>query len=72
MKYEVLVVDDDALPKGMHQVIVEREDLPPLLLINGDVAECWEFMRAWEDTMEPSWQPSVSTPFKGWPLRLAV
>lgn len=71
MKYEVLTVEDDALPKGMHQVIVEREDGPPLLLINGPVAACWHFMRSWEDTHEPSWQPTIALPAT-LPLRLAI
>lgn len=71
MKYQILAVGMDDLPEGVHQVIVEREGEPPLLLINGDVAVCWEFMRAWEGTLEPSWQPTVALPLS-FPLRLAV
>jgi hypothetical protein len=43
-------------------VIAEREDEPPLLLISGETARCWRFMRAWEDSIEPSWQPTITLP----------
>jgi hypothetical protein len=62
MKYRVLAVEENELPEGCNQVIVEVGDGPPLLLISGVVAECWHFMRAWEDTQEPSWQPSICLP----------
>lgn len=62
MQYLVHTVADNALPEGVSWLIVERDDEPPLLLINGEVARCWRFMRAWEDTIEPSWQPTVTLP----------
>lgn len=62
MKYRVQVVADNALPEGCNQVIVEVDDGPPLLLISGVAAECWNFMRAWEGTQEPSWQPTICLP----------
>lgn len=62
MQYEVHTVSEDDLPPGVHSVIVERVDAPALLVINGPVAECWRFMRAWEDTHEPCDLPSVTLP----------
>jgi hypothetical protein len=62
MKYLVQTVGDHELPEGMTRVIVERDDGPPILLISGDAARCWRFMRTWEDTLEPSWQPTVTLP----------
>jgi hypothetical protein len=62
MKYRVLAVAEDELPEGCNQVIVELDEGPPLLLVSGPVAECWNFMRAWEDTQEPAWQPSICLP----------
>lgn len=56
--YEVQTVGDDELPDGIHQVIVERIDGPPLLILNGEPARCWSFMRAWEDTLEA---PHIAT-----------
>jgi hypothetical protein len=67
VKYVVETVDESELPQGVSSVVVEREGMPPLLLVSGDVAKCWRMMRAWEDVQEPEWQPSVSIP-----LRLVV
>jgi hypothetical protein len=64
MKYLVQPVDESELPDGVGWLIVERDDGPPILLISGEVARCWEFMRAWEDTLEPCWQPTVSLPYE--------
>jgi hypothetical protein len=64
VKYLVHAVGDHELPEGVERVIVERDNEPPLLLISGEAARCWRFMRAWEDTQEPCWQPSISLPFK--------
>lgn len=64
MQYLVQTVGDDELPEGMSSVIVERDDGPPILLINGERAKCWRFMRAWEDSAEEADVPSV--------LRVAV
>lgn len=69
MQYEVHTVGDDDLPAGVHSVIVERDVGPALLVINGPVAECWRFMRSWEDTHEPCEVPSVTLPIV-LPLRL--
>jgi hypothetical protein len=71
MKYLVEKSEAGELPEGVTYVIVEREDEPPLLLISGDVARCWTFLRAWEDTLEPSWQPTITLPYER-PLRLVV
>lgn len=62
MKYLVEAVADNALPAGVERVIVERDDGPPVLLISGEAARCWEFMRCWEDTLEPSWQRGNNVP----------
>lgn len=62
MHYEVQTVGDDELPAGIHEVIVERIDGPPLLILNGEPAKCWRFMRAWEDTREPPHIPTTAIP----------
>lgn len=67
MQYVVHTVADHELPEGVERVIVERHAGPPLLLISGDAAQCWRFMRAWEDTREPEAVPTVCRP-----LRLVV
>lgn len=54
----------------MHKVIVERIDGPPLMLINGELAKCWRFMRAFEDTRESSAIPTILLPAHT-PLRVA-
>lgn len=64
MHYQVETVGDNDLPEGVHLVIVERDDAPPILILNGQPARLWAMMRAWEDTCEC---PSVPTV-----LRLAV
>lgn len=64
MKYLVHAVDESQLPEGVSTVIVERDDGPPVLIISGETARCWRFMRTWEDTQEPEWQPSVSLPYR--------
>lgn len=53
MQYEVMTVSTDELPEGVCRVIVEREDRPPLLLVAGEPARTWRFMRGFEDTSEP-------------------
>jgi hypothetical protein len=64
MQYAVLTVAEDELPEGVQHVIVERpEPDPPLLIITGETARCWEFMRRWEDTLEPSSVPTVTRPY---------
>lgn len=69
MDYVVHVVGDDELPAGRHVVIVERDDAPAVMLINGVPARVWELMRQWEDTCEPCTLPSV---LLAPPLRLVV
>jgi len=64
VNYVVQVVGEDELPEGRHVVIVERDEGPPLMLINGPPARTWSLMRAYEDTCESSSVPSI--------LRLAV
>lgn len=59
MHYEVKAVPATALPAGVTTVIVERTEGPPLLLISGERARCWAFMRAWEDSLEPSDVPTI-------------
>lgn len=71
MDYRIQVVGDDELPQGMCTVIVEMEEGPPLMLINGEPARVWSLMRAYEDTVEPSSVPSICLPART-PLRLAV
>lgn len=63
MKYEVKTVEPHELPEGVERVIVQRGDRPPVLIITGEAARCWEFMRRWEATLvEPPWEPSVCLP----------
>lgn len=62
MKYVVQTVAEHELPDGVEHVIVEREDDPPLLLLAGETARCWRWMRRWEDTVEPPWQPTICLP----------
>lgn len=62
VKYLVHAVGDEELPCGVSWLIVERDGEPPLLIISGEVARCWRFMRAWEDTQEPSWLPTITLP----------
>jgi hypothetical protein len=71
MKYVVEVVGDGELPGGLESVIVQRVDSPPLMLVSGSVARSWRMMREWEDTMEPSWEPTVTIP-RQTALRLVV
>lgn len=59
MRYVVHTVADGELPEGLDRVIVERHDGPPLLLISGEPARCWRFMRAWEDSLEPPFVPTM-------------
>lgn len=70
MNYIVQIVGEDELPQGMHMVIVEQKDGPPIMLINGEPARAWRFMREWEDTREPCTVPSVLVPAR--PLLYAV
>lgn len=70
MRYQVQVVGDAEMPEGMDRLIVEREDGTAVLLLSGVYAECWRFMRAYEDTREPCDVPSVLLPAR--PLRIAV
>lgn len=69
MNYTIQIVGDDELPDGMNKVIVERAGEPPLMLINGEPARAWRFMRAWEDMREPSSVPSVLLPARTLLLR---
>lgn len=62
MQYEVHTVDTCELPEGVNRVIVERSDRPPLLIICGEAAQCWRFLRQWEDTQEPPTAPTVCRP----------
>lgn len=59
MQYVIQPVGDDELPEGRNVVIVEREEGPALMLINGMPARVWRLMREWEDTLEPCTVPSV-------------
>ena len=64
MQYAVLTVAEDELPPGVRHVIVERpEPDPPLLIITGETARCWEFMRRWEDERECPSVPTVARPY---------
>ena len=69
MDYIVQEVKDDELPEGRHVVIVEREDGPAVLLLNGLPARVWRMMREWEDQCEPCTVPSHLLPA---PVLLAV
>ena len=62
MNYEVQVVGDSDLPGGLHHVIVERVDGPPLVFINGPVARSWRTARAYEAQREACQAPSVFAP----------
>ncbi len=70
MQYAIEVVGDDDLPQGVHKVVVEREGQQSMLLINGPLAQCWRFMRAYEDTIEPCDVPTILLPAT--PLLYAV
>lgn len=69
MQYLVHIVGDHELPAGQERVIVEQTDGPPVLLLSGEAARCWAWMRAWEDTVEASCYPTVAIPV-GEPLRM--
>lgn len=63
MQYEVHIVDDADVPEGESlRQIVELKDGGAVLLISGVYAECWRYMRAWEDMHEPCTVPSVLLP----------
>lgn len=70
MRYQVQVVGIDEMPEGIDRLIVEREDGTALLLLSGVYADCWAFMRAYEDTREPCTVPSILMPAR--PLLHAV
>lgn len=70
MQYAIQIVGDDELPQGMNTVIAEQNDGPPIMLINGEPARIWRFMRAWEDTLEPG--PSATVLLPAQPLLYAV
>ncbi|WP_294567545.1 hypothetical protein [uncultured Arthrobacter sp.] len=58
--YIVQAVGDEELPEGIHAAIVERDGLPAVLFINGEVARCWHMLRAWAiETPTPADVPSV-------------
>lgn len=59
MRYIVLPVADNDLPEGITMVIVERQDGQNLLLIAGEHARGWRFLRAWEDSREPCVVPTL-------------
>lgn len=71
MQYAIQVVGDNELPEGLNKVIVEQVDGPPLMLINGELARAWRFMRAYEDALEPCDVPSIMLPLTT-PLLRAV
>jgi hypothetical protein len=62
VSYIVQVVGDDELPAGIHKVIVERDGLRPLLLINGEPARTWRFMCAYEAEVEAGCGVQVAWP----------
>lgn len=62
MQYAIQVVGNEELPEGVDRVIVERENEPPLMLISGELARCWRFVRAYEDALEPCELPSIMLP----------
>lgn len=70
MQYEIQVVGEDELPQGMNKVVAEQADGTVLMLINGELARCWRFLRAWEDTLEPCTVPTILMPDR--PLLYAV
>jgi len=70
MRYHVHVVGDDEMPEGLDRLIVERKDGTAVLLLSGVYAECWQFMRAYEDTREPCTVPTILLPVR--PLLYAV
>ncbi len=70
MQYAIQVVGDDDLPQGVNKVVVERNDGTALMMINGELARCWRFLRAWEDTLEPCTVPTIMLPAA--PLLYAV
>lgn len=47
MKYDVEVVHDCELPRGILRVIVERPDGDAVLLVAESVAGTWLFMQQW-------------------------
>lgn len=62
MQYVIEVVAEGELPQGINKVVVERVDGPPLMLINGEPARVWRFMRSYEDTLEPCTVPTICLP----------
>lgn len=62
MKYEVRTVPEGDLPPGIDHVIVQRPGGPPLLILSGRVAHVWEWMRHWEDSVEPPAFPTILLP----------
>lgn len=67
MRYEVAIVGHGDLPAGINKVIVEREGALPLLLINGEPARCWQFMRAWVEAEESAEATQCATPLPAAP-----
>ena len=59
MRYIVQPVADNELPEGVTFVIVEREGGQHLLLVAGEHARGWRFLRAWEDGREPCEVPTL-------------
>lgn len=59
MRYIVQPVDDNELPEGVTFVIVERAGGEHLLLIAGEHARGWRFLRAWEDSVESCAVPTL-------------
>lgn len=60
MFYDVHIAANDDLPGGPGVVIVERNGLPPLMVIAGETARAWSFVREWERLCEVELpQPTV-------------
>lgn len=70
MNYIIQIVGEDELPRGVHMVIVEQVEGPPLMLINGPHARGWLLVRAYEDAREPCAVPTILRPAR--PLLRAV
>lgn len=48
MDYRVMVVADEALPRDVPRVIVEKRGRPPTLVVTERVAANWRFIQNWE------------------------
>lgn len=59
MRYIVKTVSDHELPEGVTLVIVEPPSGPHILLLAGEHARGWQFIRAFEDSLESCALPSL-------------